>query len=358
MNKSPNEFIANLRKEGDREFIEVKGSLWTYPREYNLTPFHCSKCLTPLFQNEKECANCQDWKKLDGAVAMGLYWSKEKLKQNSTSEDIIQSEKKSRYSQALGIALSEYVRKKQPELMDFDIVVPVPGENKERTIAQMVSKELKIELRTDLLKYHETSKQMKDTPRDRKSEEDRRNFRATGMKIPGKSVLLIDDILTNGSTADQCASELKLSGANRVVAGIIGRDVYIPQEVDGRIVEGYIDRSVPTKYDDQMVITLAQSKPYLIHCIDCGKILRPLKKKTFYFNGKIVPNMVDVLVCDNCNREIRSEAISIRVRPAPDSNAYHLFCPKHYSPLLLNGTKLECNKECSIFVLTISLRPV
>ena len=42
-------------------------------------------------------------------------------------------------------------------------------------------------------------------------------------RIAGKSILLLDDVMTTGSTMDECAKELKKAGASAVIAVTIAR---------------------------------------------------------------------------------------------------------------------------------------
>jgi ComF family protein len=44
--------------------------------------------------------------------------------------------------------------------------------------------------------------------------------------IAGKRVLLLDDVMTTGSTIDECAKELKKAGAEAVVAATIARTAH------------------------------------------------------------------------------------------------------------------------------------
>ena len=42
-------------------------------------------------------------------------------------------------------------------------------------------------------------------------------------KIKGKTVALVDDVMTSGATADQCAKALKKAGAANVVVAVVAR---------------------------------------------------------------------------------------------------------------------------------------
>jgi len=43
--------------------------------------------------------------------------------------------------------------------------------------------------------------------------------------IAGKRILLLDDVMTTGSTMDECAKELKNGGATEIIALTIARTV-------------------------------------------------------------------------------------------------------------------------------------
>ena len=46
-------------------------------------------------------------------------------------------------------------------------------------------------------------------------------FEVLSQKVNGKSVLLVDDILTTGSTLEECSRMLKLAGAKKVTAAVV-----------------------------------------------------------------------------------------------------------------------------------------
>ena len=109
----------------------------------------------------------------------------------------------------------------------FDAVVPVPmtkekmkkrGHNQAETLARAVAGRLSIPCRADVLLRHEGMAIQHTLGR----EERRENALAAYDAVPGASIggdiLLIDDVMTTGATADRCAHLLRSLGARDVVA--------------------------------------------------------------------------------------------------------------------------------------------
>ncbi|MBC8570780.1 ComF family protein [Zongyangia hominis] len=108
----------------------------------------------------------------------------------------------------------------------FDLLVPVPMHRLERRereynhsalLARELSRRLGVPCREKALsKVRETRRQRGLTGAER-----RQNLRdaftpGKGVTLAGKTVLLIDDVLTTGSTAEECAKALKSAGAKGV----------------------------------------------------------------------------------------------------------------------------------------------
>ncbi|MBS0201694.1 MAG: ComF family protein [Planctomycetes bacterium] len=112
----------------------------------------------------------------------------------------------------------------------FQAVIPIPEHWIKRlvrphyaaeTIARRISTRLKVGLSTGILaKARWTPKQAKSPPVQRRQQQ-KSAFRVVGTEVRGKSVLLVDDILTTGATADAAARELKRAGASRVVVAVV-----------------------------------------------------------------------------------------------------------------------------------------
>lgn len=112
-----------------------------------------------------------------------------------------------------------------------DVVVPVPlsapglrerGFNQSLLIARTYSRRKKIPLGIDgLRKIRETKPQVGLTAKERAANL-RGAYRATGT-FGGLRVLLIDDVMTTGATANECARELLRAGAAEVLVLTLAR---------------------------------------------------------------------------------------------------------------------------------------
>jgi ComF family protein len=106
-----------------------------------------------------------------------------------------------------------------------DIIIPVPltpkrqrsrGYNQALLLAKGLSKEIGIAVGEPLIRVRETVAQKEMTIAERQ-ENLKGAFRVEDKKaVKGKNVLLIDDVLTTGTTASECAKVLKKAGAREV----------------------------------------------------------------------------------------------------------------------------------------------
>jgi ComF family protein len=112
------------------------------------------------------------------------------------------------------------------------LVVPVPlhwwrqwerGYNQSEALAEGVAKQLKLPVRRLLKRVVGTRKLAELGPTARNTVM-RGAFRARARsKITGRTVLLVDDVLTTGATCSAAARSLKQAGAVRVVVCVIAR---------------------------------------------------------------------------------------------------------------------------------------
>lgn len=119
-------------------------------------------------------------------------------------------------------------------LKNYDIIIPVPmhpkkekqrGYNQVALVAQKLANRLTLEYVGDVL-YKQ-----KQTPMQSSLNKDLRKTNVKGVyntkniqKIKEKKVILLDDIYTTGSTAEECSKVLKQAGAKEIAVLTIAKD--------------------------------------------------------------------------------------------------------------------------------------
>ena len=112
------------------------------------------------------------------------------------------------------------------ELGPFDLIVPVPlhpsrkmsrGFNQAELLARPLEKTCGAELRTDILKRTKKTKQQSRLKIGKRSANLLSAFSAS-QDLTGKRILLVDDVVTTGSTLCSCAEALRSAGAQSVAA--------------------------------------------------------------------------------------------------------------------------------------------
>lgn len=132
----------------------------------------------------------------------------------------------------LGKEIAACVRESFPDVT-FDCVMPVPmhpkdklkrGYSQSEWLAETVADELGTVFEDKLIKIVRTPSQ-KDLPREKRRVNLRGAFDLNEMfDAPDKTILLIDDAITTGSTVDECTTILKIYGARAVyVAAVCAR---------------------------------------------------------------------------------------------------------------------------------------
>jgi ComF family protein len=127
---------------------------------------------------------------------------------------------------ALARTMARYMAPLISAPRDDSILIPVPlhrgrlwrrGFNQSAIVARELSRRLNVPLSVDALKRVKSTPPLKGLNMLQRRRTVSGAFRANPKaNIRGRAVILVDDVLTTGSTADACARALKRAGAARV----------------------------------------------------------------------------------------------------------------------------------------------
>jgi len=192
------------------------------------TCLRCGSSLGPHAASEGGCSRCRkDRYRFDGVIRLGRY-------RDVLREAVLRSKRAADelLAHGLGLLLGERVRQVLGPV-PADAVVPVPlhwlrrwrrGYNQAQALAEGVASTLGIPcLSGALRRIRHTPAQTRQTPQER-----RKNLRgafriAAWRRLRGRTILLIDDVLTTGATAHEAARALKVAGAQQVVVAVAAR---------------------------------------------------------------------------------------------------------------------------------------
>jgi ComF family protein len=114
----------------------------------------------------------------------------------------------------------------------LDCVVPVPlhwlrhlqrGFNQAKAIARPIAARLDVPLRTRLLRRRRHTAHQVGQSYTARQENVRGAFQATGQALRGKTILLVDDVLTTGATCSEAARALRQAGAECILVAVLAR---------------------------------------------------------------------------------------------------------------------------------------
>ncbi len=127
--------------------------------------------------------------------------------------------------------------KEMINISEFDIIISVPlhkqrerkrGYNQSLLISKEISKIMGIPDKSSLLIRHRYTDTQSLLHKNERYLNVKNSFRVTNEnEISGKSILLVDDVLTTGYTINECSRMLKESGAEKVYAVVIAAALHI-----------------------------------------------------------------------------------------------------------------------------------
>jgi len=181
----------------------------------------CLKCGAEVVGGGEYCQRCKrEPLAFDGAFSVTAY--------KGFAKNVVSKYKDGKKFLAPFIAaqIAELIKNSQ---IQFDIITFVPvgqksfkkrGFDQSRLLAELTAKELNVSVEPLLLKAKETDKQKMLSYKERK-ENLKGAFAVTDkVAVKGKSVLIIDDIMTTGYTLSECAETLKKAKAKKVFCAV------------------------------------------------------------------------------------------------------------------------------------------
>ena len=187
----------------------------------------CAEPVGPFAPRSRDCSACRKKRfGFDGAIALGPY--------QGPIREVCLRMKNSRDAWLARWVGDLLVEAREPLLRRANpsVVVAVPlhwsrrlrrGYNQAEAIARRVALRLALPRVEGLRRTRRTPK-LADLGRAERVEVLNRAFRATPrMDLAGRTVLLVDDVLTSGATCGGAARALKQVGAKRVIVLVVGR---------------------------------------------------------------------------------------------------------------------------------------
>lgn len=223
--------IRKILKEIEELFFPIScvgcetNSTWLCPScEQKIEYFKeeiCYKC-GKQSNNFKVCADCKEY--LDGVYILGSY--KDKILKKLIWDY------KYNYIKDLSEVISSLFLKNFKNNLNINFsLVPVPlykkklrvrGYNQSEVIAKEISRKTNIPYFNYIKRIKDTKPQM-ELSKILRIDNIFNAFEVTG-DVGGKNIYLVDDVVTTGSTLEECSRVLKEAGANEVWALVLVRD--------------------------------------------------------------------------------------------------------------------------------------
>ena len=189
----------------------------------NKLPFNngktCLRCDEPLTSMANYCINCKK-------TVPHYKHNKSVFLYDGVLKKFVRGLKfdnKKFYSTTLSnFMASEYVKLNK----DFDVVIPVPlhtdrlkerGYNQSELLCTALKEKLKLNVCTNVLIKQVATKPQANLSKDAREKNLENVFKVIDRKlVKGKTILLVDDVFTTGTTINECAKTLKDAGAKEV----------------------------------------------------------------------------------------------------------------------------------------------
>jgi ComF family protein len=192
---------------------------------HNTCP-RCASTLGPFVVVDKRCVRCRDDAfQFERALRLGPY--------DGLLRELVLRIKQptgEMLAEMLGALWAEHAEGRLREL-GADVIVPVPlhwrrrwsrGYNQSEVLARALADRLRLPCRPCWLRrVRNTPFQTQQTPAERRINVQAGFHARPRPPLQGRTVLLVDDVLTSGSTASEAARALRAAGAARVVVAVL-----------------------------------------------------------------------------------------------------------------------------------------
>lgn len=194
-----------------------------------ISDYNCNKCSVPLrmIEDGPYCESCKNtFYYFDKAIAVVSY-----------QEDIKRLIYRFKYSNHTYLATTmAYMMSDKLEVEGFkiDLIIPIPlykGKQRERgfnqsdLLSKYISEKINIPINTNTLIRSKNTKVMHKLSKRERQENVKDAFKVVDKwVIKDKSILLVDDIFTTGSTVNICSKLLTESGAKSIIVLTFARD--------------------------------------------------------------------------------------------------------------------------------------
>ena len=188
----------------------------------------CASVVNAFEQRERDCASCRKERfHFDRALALARYEGTMReavLRMKTSSEEPLMM--------AMGHLLAERFAD-EIQALGPDVVVPIPmhwtrrlvrGTNSAEVIGDVLSRQLRLLFAPRALRRRQRTRKLAELTRQERKRTLRNAFCiARGCDFAGARVLLVDDVLTTGTTCDTAARALKDGGAAEIAVLVAAR---------------------------------------------------------------------------------------------------------------------------------------